>query len=155
MSPWFFYNQRVRDISFPTHSLTVILSLWEKAPRMLRVWKVDEFNVLLYLGSQSRRRTETTLRHQDTPSCQIWKVVHRTVTHWRIAASLHEEEVAISLAFMSTHIFCCFYCSPYVCWAISQSPKEDRRGMKPQKLHGWPKTSGGIGIAEAKVHINI
>lgn len=114
MSPWFFYNQRVRDISFPTHSLTVILSLWEKAPRMLRAWKIDEFNVLLYLGSQSRRRTETTLRHQDTPSCQIWKVVHRTVTHWRIAASLHEEEVAISLAFMSTHIFCCFYCSAYM-----------------------------------------
>lgn len=103
---------------------------------MLRVWKVDEFNVLLYLGSQSRRRNEATLRHKDTPSCQIWKIVHRTVTQWRITASLHEEEVAISLAFMSTHILLLLLFSLYVCWVMSKSPKEGRRGMKPHdKLH--------------------
>lgn len=152
------YNHSIREILILyiiLLSVNCFVSLRKKrGPEMLRTWKVDGFNILLYLGCHSRR-TEATVRHTDIPSCQIWKIANRTVTHLRISSF----PLRRSCHFSGLHVYPRFCCSCLsICWlvfAISQNPKEARKGLESQwyigiSYMGDQRSGMGLGTQKQK-----
>lgn len=151
------YNHSIREILILyiiLLSVNCFVSLRKKrGPEMLRTWKVDGFNIL-YLGCHSR--TEATVRHKDIPSCQIWKIANR-----KDSDSFEDKQLPSKkkLPFFWPSCFPHFCCSCLsVCWsvfAISQNPKEDRKGLESQwyigiSYIGDQRSGMGLGTQKQK-----
>ena len=106
----------------------------ERKPLGCAEWEVDGFHVWLHVGSRTRRRTEAALRHKHL------RVTYRRESQdsdFRRASGFSpypapREEVAVSQASRLPTFFCCPVC--WLVFAVSQGPKEGRKGLKPQWL---------------------